>query len=211
MPSTPLEMLIFGCRQGKKMLTSYAMSLLDINRNLILFAQAQKGVSISYPSIALHAMGMREAASLPDGAASVVFLQINIHDHRTTNSDDEIHTLDLSIHATEIAVGSVQSQEGDQVDLPHPVKALFEALSACADLHPDPDEDESAEEGEPEPGTGGWITAENMNDFMDADGNFVAPSALGPGAGTVRGRDDDHVEDGINGHDEDESKWQRTA
>jgi nucleotide-sensitive chloride channel 1A len=155
-------------------------------------------------------MGTHESKHLPDGASPVVFLQINIHDPETTNSDDEIHTLDLTIHVTETVIGAPELVTGEQSDTPPPVKALFEALSACADLHPDPNEDESAEEADIQPGAGGWITAENMDDFLDADGNFVTPTALGPGAGTVRTREDAD-ENGVNGDDEDDSKWQRTA
>jgi chloride channel, nucleotide-sensitive, 1A len=72
------------------------------------------------------------------------------------------------------------------------------------------------------PGSGGWITAENMHEFFDADGNWIGgedeemegdegteveAEILGPGAGTVRTRDDEH--DG-NGVGEEETKWQRT-
>jgi nucleotide-sensitive chloride channel 1A len=145
-------------------------------------------------------MGTHESKHLPDGASPVVFLQVNIHDPETTNSDDEIHTLDLTIYTTAIAVGPSQSSAED-ADAPSPVKTLFEALSACADLHPDPNEDDAAEGGNTEPGAGGWITAENMNDFLDADGNFVAPTTLGPGAGNVHSLEDE----------EDESKWRRTT
>lgn len=69
-----------------------------------------------------------------------------------------------------------------------PVRAIFEAISACSDLHPDPNI--SDDEGEPELGTGGWITAENMNDFIDEDGNFIGGHTMGPGAGTVRPREE---------------------
>lgn len=115
-----------------------------------------------------------------------------------------------------------------------PVMALFTALSNCSNLHPDPidpdDEDGSrlmqaglALPGTSDgslppamPGSGGWITAENMHEFIDEDGNFIQDDdqeddaggtieELGPGAGTVRPRPD-----GENGTNED-SKWQRTA
>jgi chloride channel, nucleotide-sensitive, 1A len=67
------------------------------------------------------------------------------------------------------------------------VKAIFKAISACSDLHPDPD---MSDDGEmPELGTGGWITAENMHEFIDEDGNFIGGQAMGPGAGTVRPRE----------------------
>ena len=146
-------------------------------------------------------------------------------------------------------------------------KALFKALTNCADLHPtqgssdavgffsdgeDEDgEDESdsdfddaiAFEGvvgygdamdlDPEirkpkfnikrkgsgfPGDGGWITSENVH-LLGGGGSSsatpaVTPGGLGPGAGSVRPRDDseddatvgaDGVEGGVDG-----TKWRRT-
>lgn len=67
----------------------------------------------------------------------------------------------------------------------------------------------------PIPGGGGWITAGNVNDFFDEDGNFrpradANGEALGPGAGAVRSREADEEEDegaSLNG---DATKWQRT-
>lgn len=56
----------------------------------------------------------------------------------------------------------------------------------------------------PMPGsTTGWITAENVGDFFDADGNWIGPGGdendegeqLGEGAGRVRARDE------LNGHE----------
>lgn len=120
-----------------------------------------------------------------------------------------------------------------------PVQALFNSLSDCANLHPDPviegDEEESGSRlirsglaipGDdsgglppPMPGSGGWITAENMHEFIDEDGNWIegdnedrsgdqADRSLGPGAGTVRSRDDEG-DGGENGTAE--AKWQRTS
>lgn len=102
-----------------------------------------------------------------------------------------------------------------------PIQSLFAAVSACANLHPDPvtpngedgDEDvgggppvmfeggvgyESTRTGmglpPPVPGSGGWITAENVGEFFDEEGNFrggVQGGGLGPGAGSVRGREEE--------------------
>lgn len=106
-----------------------------------------------------------------------------------------------------------------------PTQMLYNAVSACSNLHPDPVEpgDEDGEEGKfmfsgeygtvlgdaggemppPVPGSSGWITAENVHEFFDEEGN-----PLGPGAGTVRGREegDGGAVDGEN----DETKWRRT-
>lgn len=120
------------------------------------------------------------------------------------------------------------------------VRELFDALSACADLHPDPasnsdidididDEDEgnyptgnldtedyTQIDGlpPPMPGSGGWITAENVGEFFDDEGNFRGGGRLGEGAGSVRGREEDSEEAGDDGNGADgegeETKWRRT-
>jgi chloride channel, nucleotide-sensitive, 1A len=117
-----------------------------------------------------------------------------------------------------------------------PVVALFTALSDCSNLHPDPVQDGDDEDGESRlmqaglimpgdsqgglppamPGSGGWITAENMHEFFDEDGHYIGPDDgeegatenLGPGAGIVRPREDemDTARD-----DTDDTKWQRTG
>lgn len=66
----------------------------------------------------------------------------------------------------------------------------------------------------PFPGSGGWITAENDNEYFDEDGNWLGgeeeqeAELLREGAGRVRGRDE--VDDGdgakpkVNAHGKDE-------
>lgn len=54
----------------------------------------------------------------------------------------------------------------------------------------------------PMPGSSGWITAENVHEYFDAEGNWIGngedTEELGEGAGRVRGRDE--VEE-MNGHE----------
>jgi len=80
------------------------------------------------------------------------------------------------------------------------------------------------------PGATGWITSENMADFVDEEGNFRMPEggmviggedemdgdgeeggagSLGAGAGRRRGAD--ALVDAEDGAVEDEAKWQRTG
>ena len=135
---------------------------------------------------------------------------------------------------------------------------LYAALSACANLHPDPvsgsegdveDDDEGGGGGgggggqrpaimfegdrdvggvyplsngegagsglpPPMPGSGGWITAENVGDFFDEEGNWRGGGGLGEGAGTVRTREEDGDGDGDGVEGEGggmaETKWRRT-
>lgn len=65
------------------------------------------------------------------------------------------------------------------------------------------------------PGSGGWITAENVNEYFDEEGNWRgAGERLGEGAGSVRRREEDDGE--VNGHggaeeiEGEETKWRRT-
>lgn len=119
-----------------------------------------------------------------------------------------------------------------------PAQAFFTALSDCSNLHPDPVGDYDEEEGSrlmqaglavpgnsdgslppPMPGSGGWITAENMHEFVDENGNFIMQDdeeeeaaenedeMLGPGAGTVRSHPGDEDKD----HNLNDTKWQRTS
>ncbi|KAJ9371850.1 hypothetical protein DTO282F9_3185 [Paecilomyces variotii] len=124
-----------------------------------------------------------------------------------------------------------------------PTQLLFAAVSACSNLHPDPtaageeDEDDeggalqgsslyqagliapgSGDGGLPPPanGSSGWITAENMHEYFDEEGNWIGGGeepnlSLGPGAGSVRTREEETASDGNEetGNGE-ETKWRRT-
>ena len=62
----------------------------------------------------------------------------------------------------------------------------------------------------PFPGSGGWITAENVSEYFDEEGNWIGEGgamALGEGAGRIRTRDEVEA-NGINGkeHEGDENK-----
>lgn len=145
-------------------------------------------------------------------------------------------------HSNPAPEAQLPSQE-PFVDVPQadntPVQTLFVALSTCANLHPDPPspglgdvmndgqslgshiyQSTDAEGGvidglpPPMPGSGGWITAENMGDYFDEEGNWRG-EALGAGAGSIRTREDVDVdggtmgEDGGNGADEEEEAKRR--
>lgn len=65
------------------------------------------------------------------------------------------------------------------------------------------------------PGSGGWITAENVNEYFDEEGNWRgAGERLGEGVGSVRRREED--DGGVNGNggaeglEGEETKWRRT-
>ena len=62
----------------------------------------------------------------------------------------------------------------------------------------------------PMPGSGGWITADNVHDYFDADGNWIGgeEEELGDGAGRTRGRDEVDTEE-ANGDGQDDNKRPR--
>jgi chloride channel, nucleotide-sensitive, 1A len=221
----------------------------SIARNFTLFNNTlSTGVSIPYPTITLHAI---QRLPNPENAAQEVqglYMQLEL-ESETSVDDEEPETIDLTI------LPSVSSSNSESI------KALFEAVSACSNLHPDPisqeDEDMLDDEGDsrivfegnvgyegisglpgvvrgaadgglppPFPGSGGWITAENVGEYFDEEGNWLGggneqeEEALGEGAGRVRRRDEVEAtnENGnaatrVNGHqldDEEEPKRLRT-
>ncbi|KAJ5148526.1 hypothetical protein N7448_000104 [Penicillium atrosanguineum] len=194
---------------------------------------ASAGVSIPYPSISLHAI---QRLRVPGTDAEVQGLYMQIATPSAPAEDDEEQCITLTVVPP--ATESTTDEEPEET----PTQMLYNAVSACSNLHPDPvepgdeDEDESKflsteEHGQalfqlgrdaldssngdlppPVEGSSGWITADNMHEFFDEDGNWIAqgePPAfpLGPGAGTVRERENGEE----NGEEEsDETKWRRT-
>lgn len=132
-----------------------------------------------------------------------MYLQLNLHDTDMENTDNDYDVDTLDFHIVPSTTSSAQE--------------IFEALSACADLHPDAaqsDGEQDEDEEDTAPGAGGWITSENMHEFVDEDGNFVgtggsSSEGLGAGAGTIRYREDD--DEGVNGDGMEDGKWQRTG
>lgn len=156
--------------------------------------------------------------------------------------DVEPESVSVTIIPTASAPPAEATEDDPAEDNPEqtPVTAMFTALSNCSNLHPDPvdpgDEDDEGEGrlfragmafpgttdgGLPPamPGSGGWITAENMHDFVDEDGNWIdaeeeeeaEEARLGPGAGTVRARDEGEQALGEADDQTDDTKWQRTS
>lgn len=168
-------------------------------------------------------------------------MQLTLTDLESTNEQEDVESLEViaippsspsaatsNAAPTDTLVPSAdQSSEGPLT----PVRALFTAVSACADLHPDPLAEDDEQDGEGSglgaPGAGGWITAENMTEFFDEDGHFIGGAVsqgegadggeLGSGVGTVRRREDvngDDEEDSegrVNGDVAEGTKWQRTG
>ena len=160
------------------------------------------GVSIPYPLLALHAT-MKYKTTI-----EALYMNVSLNDAESVNDDDDIHMLEMTVLPP-----AYTSRPTNTI-----ISELFAALNTCADLHPDPDDsDDDGEDllDDSAPGASGWITAENMDEYMDENGNFsgmVIGDELGPGAGTVRTRDDgDEGADGVNGVDGHSEKIYRTG
>ncbi|KAL9594990.1 MAG: hypothetical protein Q9219_006718 [cf. Caloplaca sp. 3 TL-2023] len=189
------------------------------------------GISIPYPSISLHAIQRSPTPSL--------LLQLLTTTGQQFDDHDPSSTISLSIIPTQTPSEGAAPTEPDTTSPPtDPLTLLFSALTACADLHPDAastsdiDIDDDDNTGglstetaaytqidglpPPMPGSGGWITAENVGEFFDGEGNWRG--RLGEGAGIVRGREEeegggevDGDGEGGGGGDGEETKWRRTG
>jgi nucleotide-sensitive chloride channel 1A len=199
------------------------------------------GIEIPYPAITLHAIKNFKQLAQPDNVSSKfvgVYMQLEFTD---SGPDD-----DESFEPIELTLIPYKATSNDDAPAIDPLNtertnALFNQISACSNLNPDPrnegeDEDEDdfnadhivfeseVEQGDaieglpgvwqgnstgglppPMPGSSGWITAENVNEYFDKDGNWIGQDGvsgeLGDGAGRVRGRDEAE-QDGTNGHPE---------
>ncbi|GAB7342998.1 hypothetical protein MBLNU457_g1094t1 [Dothideomycetes sp. NU457] len=197
--------------------------------NLTLWSpSASSGIALPYPLISLHA---QQGDSL--------YMQLILSDAKNT-ADEDLETLEMHLTPTPSTSDAVEESTSISGRAHTPAQQLYAAVSACADLHPDPSSDDDGDDANGNgvegyetaaPGAGGWITAENMAQFMDEDGNFRLPEhvdgggvadageigeegqeeelerGLGMGAGRVRRAEEfaDAVDEG-----DEESKWRRT-
>ncbi|CZT21552.1 uncharacterized protein RCC_07415 [Ramularia collo-cygni] len=192
------------------------------SRHVLLFAPAHSsGLQISYPTITVTAQDGQD-----------VLLELNLSDIDT--ADEDIQFVQIRITAGTVqhhAAAATQAEGGASngtADQNNSSDALFRAISDCQELNPDPPQHgEEGEDGgfdETAPGATGWITSENMGDFMDENGNFRMPEGmtviggedddqgaepLGEGAGRTRTAAELDTADGAG--EEDEKKWQRTG
>jgi nucleotide-sensitive chloride channel 1A len=221
--------------------------------------QLSKGIQIPYPSISLHAIQTITAPgdASPSKALYLQISLSALIDDNPGAADEGAYTeddvLELSIIPSKPATEPTFAAH-DQIEPQEritPVEQFFEALSACSNLNPDSanssdagqqilTEDEYFVDDETEgtgvdglppafPGSGGWITADNVNQFFDADGNWVGRAGAGTtgGAGATDGvsssverlgditgrrreREDNEADGDKAGEATDETKWRRT-
>lgn len=190
-----------------------------IHRNFTIFSTtAEAGVSIPYPSISIHAI-----KQLPGSNDQAVWMQIEVSDGGA--DDDDFGTVELTIATDKTkelyeAIAACSNlhpdpnddedeDEGDYAD-----RIVFEGSAEHEALEGFTGVLRGAADGglpPPMPGSGGWITADNVHEYFDADGNWIGPDAeevggeeLGDGAGNVHARDE-----GVNGHDADDADSKR--
>ncbi|KAK3370355.1 regulator of volume decrease after cellular swelling-domain-containing protein [Podospora didyma] len=206
------------------------------SKTLTIFCPAtESGLSIPYPLVSIHAV---KTYSQGEHKVPTVYLQLELSDGGA--NDDDFDTVELTLipspsssSADSTPIAADTTTTGGDSTLPREISALFNAISECSNLNPDPEASDEEEEEDDRiifeadhqaiegfsgvfagardgglpaamPGSSGWITAENVGEFFDADGNWIGGEEgvsreLGDGAGVVHGRDDD-----MNGHGTDE-------
>ena len=99
------------------------------------------------------------------------------------------------------------------------VKILYEAVSICTALHPDPVEDDDEDGQDGSLGAGGWITADNAGSYFDEEGQFAGLGENDQVAGSLRPREEQfQAQNGDSGgnngtadadDEQQETKWRR--
>ncbi|KAH6611390.1 hypothetical protein Trco_001410 [Trichoderma cornu-damae] len=200
-------------------LAEQTVDVFATSENLVIFShQAEAGVSIPYPSISIHALKTVDNSQ-------AIWMQLDLADGGIDDSD--FQTVELTI----VPPSSAETNAAQQL-----YEAMADCSDLHPD--PDNEEGEEDSEYDrivfegnagyepiegftgvlrgvtdgglppPMPGSGGWITAENVHDYFDADGNWIGggqaeeeTEELGAGAGRTRPRDELEKGDDVNGHD----------
>ncbi|KAJ4024393.1 hypothetical protein NW752_002962 [Fusarium irregulare] len=170
------------------------------------------GVSIPYPSISIHAI--KQIGPESDAQRTqAVWMQLEFSDGGA--EDDDFNTVDLTIippksDSEPSAAKQLYEAMATCSDL-HPDpndgeddedeydRIVFEGSEEHQAIEGFTGVMHGASDGglpPPMPGSGGWITADNVHEFFDEDGNFIGGQGaeeeeeLGEGAGRVRDRDE---------------------
>ena len=187
-------------------------------RNFTIFSnEAEAGVSIPYPSISIHAV---KQIGPQDKRVQAVWMQLEFSDGG--NDDEDFNCVELTINppasdsdtsptpAAKLyeAIANCSNlhpdpynedeEEDDNEDrIVFEGSAEHEALDGFSGVL------RGAADGSlppPMPGSGGWITADNMHEYFDEEGNWIGggnggSEELGDGAGRIRGHDE------VDGHE----------
>ncbi|KAG9231483.1 regulator of volume decrease after cellular swelling-domain-containing protein [Amylocarpus encephaloides] len=206
------------------------------------------GLSIPYPAISLHAIQRLDDHPSESGQQiQGLYMNLDLVDPNAITDDDE-EPVELTLipppstSDTEPTTSVIQSlfeavsncsnlhpdlgfqDDEEMADGEADSRIVFEGSVGYEGISGLPGVQQGATGGglpPPFPGSGGWITAENVSVYFDADGNWIGeggggPSegqSLGEGAGRVRPRDEIENNGGVNGHgelDSDDNKRVRT-
>lgn len=202
-------------------------------RTFTIFSpQTETGMTIPYQNITLHAI--KHVSSDSEQTYPGVYLQLEFSDG---GADDE------SYDTVELTLIPAQATQEETARFFEAISSCADLNPDAADEDDDEDEyDKIVFEGDmaegreldglpgvydtgdvalppPMPGSSGWITAENVHEFFDKDGNWIGggqdgeeegvSGELGEGAGRVRGREEVDGEEGVGGEENGESKKAR--
>ncbi|KAH8805803.1 regulator of volume decrease after cellular swelling-domain-containing protein [Xylogone sp. PMI_703] len=113
------------------------------SENLTIFnTTLSTGISLPYPAISLHAIQTRADPSNPAQQVQGLYMQLDLSDPYAASEEDEFDTIELTIIPTTTTTSSETSSAPE-------IQKLFEAVSNCSNLHPDPaaEGDEDMEDG----------------------------------------------------------------
>ncbi|KAI1098411.1 regulator of volume decrease after cellular swelling-domain-containing protein [Jackrogersella minutella] len=251
---TPPESLAIENNRGQDLFEEKVEAFVGSDKLTLFSHSSGTGIEIPYPAITLHAIKNFHHAEKPEDVSckfNGVYLQLEFPGSGGDDGDEGLDPIELTLIPCKALPKEQSSTETPAVDPLNTEKAtaLFNQISACSNLHPDPQDEEMEDEEEdsfdrivfegssgdaidglpgafigvsngglppPMPGSSGWITADNVNEYFDEDGNWIGENGvsgeLGDGAGRVRERDEVE-EDGMNGivnGDDVESKRPRT-
>ncbi|KAM0561685.1 hypothetical protein ACHAPJ_002854 [Fusarium lateritium] len=175
--------------------------------------KVEAGVSIPYPSISIHAI--KQLGSETDTERTqAVWMQLEFSDGGA--DDDDFNTVHLTIippksdsepsSAKQLydAMANCSDlhpdpNDGEEDEDEYADRIIFEGSDEHQAIEGYTGVMQGASNGglpPPMPGSGGWITADNVHEYFDEEGNWIGQGAegeeeeLGEGAGRVRDRDE---------------------
>ncbi|KAF4975020.1 hypothetical protein FZEAL_8141 [Fusarium zealandicum] len=169
------------------------------SETLTIFSnKVEAGVSIPYPSISIHAVkqiGPETAAQ----RAQAVWMQLEFSDGG--DDDDDFNTIELTIIPPQTgseenaakqlyeAMASCSDlhpdpNDEDEDDEDEYDRIVFEGSNGHAAIEGFTGVMQGASDGSlppPMPGSGGWITADNVHEYFDEDGNWIGQGQAAAG------------------------------
>jgi nucleotide-sensitive chloride channel 1A len=139
-------------------------------------------------------------------------LELTVVPPNSSSSMEAVQTLFAAVSTCSNLHPDPISQDDEEMDEYGTDRIMFEGNVGYEGISGLPGVARGASDGglpPPFPGSGGWITAENVGEYFDAEGNWLGngdenEEALGEGAGAVRGRNEaGDLATGVNGHQED--------